>query len=309
MELNSRIYIAGRENLTGHAILKKLNDRGYRNIMGRDGKEIDLTSQEEVKSFFSENKPEYIFLTAGKSGGILANCKYPADLMMDNLTIICNIIRNGHLYNTKKILYLASSCTYPVKCPQPMKEEYLLTGSPEPTSEAYSVAKIAGIKLCQSYRKQYGSNFITAIPACIFGPYDDFSRENSHVIGALIGKMHEAKEKGLKKVEIWGTGKAKRDFIYSSDLADGCIFLMKEYNGKEPVNIGSKNGISIKELALEIKDITGFSGEIYFNREKPDGAPVKVLDSSRIRSLGWEPKTHFKKALKETYKWFMKEKG
>ncbi|MEQ8222814.1 MAG: GDP-L-fucose synthase [Candidatus Eremiobacterota bacterium] len=308
MELNSKIYVAGADTLPGKAIIKKLHKKGYKYILAQDGKEPDLTDMKEVSSFFAKNTPEYIFLTAGKSGGISANQKYPAELMIDNLFIECNIIHCAWKYGIKKLLYLASSCSYPKHCEQPMKEDYILTGSLEPTNEAYAVAKIAGIKLCQSYRQQYSANFITGIPANIFGPGDDFSPEDSHVIGSLIRKMDEAKEQNHKKIEIWGTGSPRRDFIFSYDLADACIFLMNTYDHIDPINIGGNSDISISELAVLIKEVTEFKGDICYNTGKPDGMPVKILDSTKLKALGWKPEHSFPSAIKETYRWFLEQK-
>ena len=305
MEKQAKVFVAGGATLIGAAFLHQLDQQGYTNVVGRPGEEPDLTDAPQVEAFFAKAKPEYIFLVAGKSGGIAANQKYPAELMLDNLLVASHVIHSAYCHKIKKLLYLASSCSYPKHCSQPMQVEALLTGPLEPTSEAYAVAKIAGIKLCQAYRQQYGANFISGIPANIFGPGDDFSLENSHVIGALICKMHEAKALGTESVEIWGTGVPRREFIFVDDLADACICVMQEYSGLEPINIGSGIDLSIGELAELIKEVVGYSGELHFDTSKPDGMPVKVLDSSLLRALGWHPKTSFRSALSKTYEWFL----
>lgn len=304
MEKHAKIYVAGTQTLTGAAILRELDRQGYNNIVGRARKEPCLTDAAQVDDFFAQTTPDYIFLTAGKSGGIWANQKFPADLMLDNLLIECHVIHNAYRYRTKKLLYLASSCCYPKHCPQPMKEYALLTGALESTNEAYAVAKIAGIKLCQAYRKQYKVDFICAIPPNYFGPGDDFSLENSHVIGALMHKMHDAKLQGLKEVTIWGTGKPRREFIYVDDLARACIFAMDNYNDIEPINLGYGEDFSISELAFMIKKLTGFQGKLVFDTSKPDGMPVKLLDSHKLQKLDWMATRSFEKALAKTYAWF-----
>ncbi len=244
-------------------------------------------------------------MAAGKSGGILPNQRYPADLMLDNLLVECNVIRVACQHRVKKLLYLASSCCYPRHCPQPMRVESLLTGSLEPTNEAYAVAKIAGIKLCQAYRQQYGANFIIGIPANAFGPGDDFSPEDSHVIAALIRKMHEAKRKDAPTVDIWGTGTPRREFIFADDLADACLFVMQEYDGTEPINLGGGTDLSIGELAQLTKEVVGYEGELHFDTSRPDGMPLKVLDSSPLMAMGWKPETSFEKALSATFEVFV----
>ena len=304
MEKHAKIYGAGAQTLIGAAILRELNHQGYNNIVGREGQEACLTDAAQVDAFFAQNTPEYFFLTAGRSGGIWANLKYPADLMLENLLVECNIIHAAYKYRVKKLLYLASSCCYPKHCPQPMKEGYLLTDLLEPTNEAYAVAKIAGIKLCQAYRKQYRVDFMCGIPANCFGPGDDFSLEDSHVIGALMHKMHDAKLQGLKQVTIWGTGKPRREFIYVGDLAIACVFAMDNYNDIEPINLGCGEDFSIAELAFMIKKLTGFQGKLIFDTSKPDGMPIKLLDSHKLQKLGWIPIWSFEKALAKTHAWF-----
>lgn len=305
MNKNSCIFVAGGETLVGAVLLRQLEQQGYTNIAGKPGEEPELSNADQIDAFFARANPEYVFLVAGKSGGIGANQKYPADLMYDNLIIESNVIHAAYRYQTRKLLYLASSCCYPKQCPQPMKVESLLTGPLEPTNEAYALAKIAGIKLCQAYRKQYGADFTAGIPANIFGPGDDFSEEDSHVIGALIRKMHEAKLRCQDSVEIWGTGNARRDFIFADDLADSCIFIMQKYEANEPINLGTNNDFSIRELATLIKKITGYSGNLIFNSSKPDGMPLKALDTTRLIEMGWRSQTPFETALLSTYDWYL----
>jgi len=305
MEKHARIYVAGGQTPIGAAILRELERQGYMNIVGRPGEESELTDAAQVDTFFARTAPDYVFLAAGKSGGIEANQKYPAELMLDNLLVECHVIHSAYQYGVKKLLYLASSCSYPKHCPQPMREDALLTGSLEPTNEAYAVAKIAGIKLCQAYRQQYGANFISGIPANVFGPGDDFSLEDAHVIAALIRKMHEAKELGLESVDIWGTGTPRREFIFADDLADACIFIMSRYDDVEPINLGSGSELSIKELAELIKEVVGYSAKLHFDTSKLDGMPLKVLDSSKLTEMGWRPRTHFRSALSATCDWFL----
>jgi len=300
LEEKSRVYVAGGQTLIGAAILRQLERQGYTNIVGKPGEEPDLTDAGAVNDFFSRRLPEYVFVTAGKSGGIDANRKYPAELMLDNLLVECHIIHSAYRQGAKKLLYLASSCCYPNHCPQPMRVESLLTGPLEPTNESYAVAKIAGIKLCQAYRQQYGANLIVGIPANIFGPGDDFSPEDSHVIAALIGKMYEAKTFGAPSVEIWGTGTPRREFIFADDLADACLFVMREYDGAEPINLSGGTDLSIAELAELVKEVVGYTGELRFDPSRPDGMPLKAIDSSRLIAMGWRPATHFRVALTAT---------
>jgi GDP-L-fucose synthase len=308
LEKNSKIYVAGGQTLIGAAILCELKRQEYSNIVGTQGEEPDLTDASQVESFFKKEHPEYVFLAAGKSGGIEANRKYPAELMIDNLLIECNVIKSCHKYGVKKLLYLASSCSYPKRCLQPMQVESLLTGPLEPTNEPYAVAKIAGIKLCQAYRQQYGANFISGIPANSFGPGDDFNLENSHVIAALMRKMHEAKIQGVNSVEIWGTGTPRREFIFVDDLANACVFVINHYDGTLPINLGSGIDFSIADLAECIKEVVGFQGKLIFDELKPDGMPVKLLDTKELKNLGWKPMWLFEDALKMTHAWFKKQK-
>lgn len=333
MKKNAKIYIAGHRGLVGSAILRKLETDGYTNIVTRTHAELDLTSQAEVKEFFYKQRLEYVFLAAAKVGGIIANSTYPAEFIYHNLMIQTNIIHSAYLYGVNKLLFLGSSCIYPKCAPQPMKEEYLLTGGLEPTNEPYSVAKIAGIKLCQSYNRQYGTNFISVMPTNLYGPNDNFDLETSHVLPALIRKFHEGKicmsnsltannleletnaselsqplnlstSQPPNSVTIWGTGSPRREFLYVDDLADACLFLMENYNSSEIINIGTGEDITIKKLSEMIKFIVGFKGEIVFDTTKPDGVPRKLLDVSKIKSLGWEPEFSLEDGITRTYEWY-----
>jgi len=305
VEHHDRVYVAGGDTLIGAAILRQLRQQGYANVIDASH-EPDLTDAAAVEAFFAQVRPEFVFVAAGRSGGIEANRSYPATLMLDNLLVESHLIDNAYRHHVKKLLYLASSCCYPKHAPQPMRVESLLTGSLEPTNEAYAVAKIAGIKLCQAYRQQHGANFIVGIPANAFGPGDDFGLEDAHVIAALMRKMHEARDRHAPFVEIWGTGAPRREFIFADDLADACIFVMKRYDGAEPINLGGGVDGSIAELALHIKEVVGYTGELRFDPDKPDGMPLKVLDSSVLRSMGWKPREPFLEALSLTYAGFVR---
>jgi len=264
-----------------------------------------LRDASQVDAFFSHAAPEYVFLAAGRSGGIQANQDYPAELLLDNLLIECHVIHSACRHGVKKLLYLASSCSYPKDCPQPMKEGDLLSGPLEPTNEAYAVAKIAGIKLCQAYSRQYGVDFICAIPANVFGPWDDFSPGDSHVIAALLRRMHEAKTGGAAEIEIWGTGKPRREFIFTRELADACHFVMENYHDRAPINLGCGTALSIEELAGMVKEVVGYEGRLRFDPSKADGMPVKILDSSKLLGMGWRPCQDFRPSLEATYRWFL----
>ena len=303
MDNCARILVAGSQTLTGKAIQRQLNRQGYTNIVG-EPENPDLTDAAQVEIMFSRACPEYVFLAAGKAGGIWANQNNPASLMLDNLLVACNVIGSAYRHDVKKLLYLASSCCYPRECSQPMRVDSLFTGPLEPTNAAYGTAKLAGIKLCQAYRQQYGAYFVSVIPANEFGPGDDFSLEDSHVIPALLRKLHEAKITGAETAQVWGTGRPKRDFIFIEDLADACIFVMGEYDGPEPINIGGETALSIKELAELIKQVVGYQGGLSFDTSKPDGMPIKVLDASELLTLGWRPATPMQSALTATYEWF-----
>lgn len=301
MEKDSLIYVAGTDTLIGAAILKGLHNQGYQKVLGGGDLTVDLTDARQMEAFFSRVHPEFVIDAAGKSGGIEANRKNPAGLMLDNLMVESHLIDAAYRHGVKKLLYLASSCCYPRDCAQPMRIESLMTGPLEPTNEAYAVAKIAGIKLCQAYRQQYGSNFIVGIPANAFGIDDDFSREDSHVVPAMLRRMHEAKIKGIDQVEIWGTGIPRREFIFADDLADACIFVMNRYDEVDPINLGGGVDVSIRELAQLAAEVVGFKGRLSFDATKPDGMPLKALDSSRLLGMGWTAKTPFIDALKATY--------
>jgi GDP-L-fucose synthase len=306
MDKNSRIFIADNHGLVGEAIKNRLKAEGYGNILGDFGMP-SLTDAQEVDAFFSRTRPEYVFVVGGKSGGIGANQKFPANLMLDNLLVDCHVVGSAHNYGAEKLLYLASSCSYPKFSDQPMRVEYLMTGKLEPTNEAYAVAKLAGLTLCQAYRRQYQVNFVGAIPANIFGPGNDFSEEDSHVAGALMRRMHQAKVLEQPHVAIWGSGLPRREFIYSHDLADACLFIMDNYDEESPINVGFGRDWSIRELAEIIKDVVAYSGELRFDTSKPDGMPVKLLDSSQLRKMGWKPRTSLGDGLAATYQWFLRE--
>jgi len=305
MKKNARIFVAGRDTLIGAAILRQLECQGYSNLTNEQDLNLDLTSSAEVAAFFADRTPGYVFLAAGKSGGIEANRKYPAELMLDNLLVECHIIHSAYEHGVEKLLYLASSCCYPRDCSQPMRVESLLTGSLEPTNEAYALAKIAGIKLCQAYRQQYNANFVVGIPANAFGVGDDFSLDNSHVVPAMIRKMHEARTCGADQVELWGTGTPRREFIFVDDLADACIFVMQSYNSGEPINLGGGVDVSIRELAHLVEEVVSYKGKLRFDATKPDGMPLKALDSSKLSEMGWTPRTSLVDALTVTYKSFL----
>ena len=305
MNKKDKIYVAGHTGLVGSAIFRLLKKRGFENIIVKRHSELDLTSQSMVMDFFEKEKPDYVFLAAAKVGGIKANYTYPANFIRDNLYIQSNVIDAAHKHHTKKLLFLGSSCIYPKFAPQPMKEEYLLTGELEPTNEYYAIAKIAGIKLCQAYSKQYGFNSICLMPTNLYGPGDNFDLENSHVLPALIRKFHEAKKNKVYEVVLWGTGSPRREFLYVDDLANASLHLMENYNEQEIINIGTGEEISIKELAEMIGEVTGFQGKILFDSSKPDGNPRKLLDISKIKKFGWSPDVSLSEGIKYTYEWFL----
>ncbi len=287
MEKKSKIYVAGHRGMVGSAIVRRLNADGYNNIITRTSSNLDLRNQSSVKDFFETEKPEYVFLAAAKVGGIVANNIYRADFIYDNILIQSNIIQAAHQYGITKLLFLGSSCIYPKLCPQPIKEEYLLSGFLEPTNEPYAIAKIAGLKMCESFNRQYGCNFIAAMPTNLYGPNDNYDLQNSHVLPALIRKFYEANAANTDVVEIWGTGKPLREFLHVDDLADACLFLMLNYNDPEHINVGTGIDISIFDLAHLVKETIGYKGNLVFNSDKPDGTPRKLLDVSKINSLGW----------------------
>lgn len=305
MELDSKIYIAGHRGLVGSAIYRKLMEVGYTNLVYRTSKELDLRDQQNVYDFFKREKPEYVFLAAAKVGGILANDMYPAEFIYDNIIIQTNVIHQSYLHHVKKLLFLGSSCIYPKHAPQPMKEECLLTGSLEPTNAPYAVAKIAGITMCQSYNRQYGTCFISAMPTNLYGPGDNFDLETSHVLPALIRKFHDAKIHGESSVQIWGTGTPCREFLYVDDLADACLYLMLHYDESDIINVGVGKDISIIELAEIVKEIVGFKGAIVLDESKPDGTPKKLLDITRINNLGWNSQYDLYTGVRKTYDWFL----
>ncbi len=304
MRLDARVYVAGHLGLVGSAIARRLKALGFQDLLVRTRQELDLTDGRAVRAFFETERPEYVFLAAAKVGGILANDTYPAEFIRDNLAIELNVIDAAHRAGVAKLLFLGSSCIYPRLAPQPIKEEYLLTGPLEPTNEAYAVAKIAGVKLCQAYRRQYGDRFISAMPTNVYGPGDNFDLETSHVLPALLRKFHEAKMADAPEVVIWGTGTARREFLHVDDLADACTFLLESYDGSEPINVGVGRDISIAELAELIADIVGFRGAISFDTTKPDGTPRKLLDVSKLAALGWEPEVSLRDGIEQTYRWF-----
>ncbi|MGH4119467.1 GDP-L-fucose synthase family protein [Clostridium sp.] len=304
MNKDSKIYVAGHRGLVGSAIVRNLKVKGYMNIIKKTHSELNLTNQQEVRSFFEEEKPEYIFLAAAKVGGIHANSTYPADFIYENTEIQNNVIKAAHDFKVEKLLFLGSSCIYPKMCAQPIKEEYLLSGYLEQTNEAYAIAKIAGLKMCQFFKRQYGDNFISCMPTNLYGPNDNFDLNNSHVMPALIRKFHEAKVNDRPFVEVWGSGKPLREFLYVDDMADACVFLMENYDGEEHVNVGTGNEVSIGELAELVKKVVGFSGELKFNSEKPDGTMKKLLDIGKLDGTGWKYKVELEDGVKMSYEWF-----
>jgi GDP-L-fucose synthase len=307
MNKTDKIYVAGHRGLVGSEIVKKLREDGYENIITRTHSGLDLTRQWDTEHFFLDNKPDYVFLAAAKVGGIYANSTYPADFTYENLMVECNVIKSCHEFGVKKLLYLASSCVYPRDCPQPIKEEYLLTGPLEKTNDGYAISKIAGIIMCQKYNEQYGTNFISLMPTNLYGSIsDNYDLKNSHVLPAMIRKFHDAKVNNSPYVELWGTGSPLREFLHVSDLADAAIFLMNNYNSTEIINVGSGDEISIKYLAFIIKDIIGYGGEIRFNSNYPDGTPRKLLDSSKLKDMGWKPKILLYDGIKSTYENLLK---
>ena len=306
MKKSSKIYIAGHTGLVGSSIVRLLQKKGYNNLILRTKEELDLCNQLAVKKFFEQEKPEYVFLSAAKVGGIVANQTYPADFIYSNLQIQNNIIHNAHLSKVKKLLFLGSSCIYPRDCPQPIKEEYLLSGPLESTNKAYAIAKIAGIIECQSYNKQFGTNFISVMPTNLYGINDNFDLQNSHVLPAMIRKFHEAKTQNLKEVVLWGTGKVKREFLHVDDLADACFFLMQKYNDSDIVNIGTGVDVTIKDLANLIKKSIKYEGKIIWDKTKPDGTPRKLLDVKKLHKLGWSHKIALDQGIETTYGWYKK---
>lgn len=305
MELNSKIYVAGHRGLVGSAIVRNLEAKGYTNIIYRTHEELDLTNQADVQAFFKEEQPEYVILAAAKVGGIHANNTYPADFIYDNLMIQNNVIKAAHDYKVKKLLFLGSTCIYPKMAPQPIREEYLLTGALEETNEAYAVAKIAGLEMCKFFKRQYRDNFISCMPTNLYGPNDNFDLKSSHVLPALIRKFHEAKVNGSDTVEVWGTGTPLREFIYVDDMADACVFLMENYDGEQHVNIGTGEEVSIRQLAETVKEVVGFEGELVFNTDMPDGTPRKLTTVDKLHGLGWKHKVSLNEGIRLAYEWFL----
>jgi len=305
MDKQARIFVAGHSGLVGSAIVRKLESEGYANLLLRTSKELDLRNQATVARFFEDEKPDYVFLAAARVGGIVANNSYPAEFIYDNLMIQTNVIHQAYLAGVEKLLFLGSTCIYPKLAPQPIREESLLTGPLEPTNEAYAIAKIAGLKMCEFYNRQYGTSFIAAMPTNLYGPNDNFDLETSHVLPALIRKFHEAKENGASTVTIWGTGTPFREFIHVDDVAEASLFLMCNYSGNDFVNIGTGEEVSIRDLAILIKKVVGFTGDIAFDTSRPDGTPRKLSDVSRLHSLGWRHRTGLEDGLNSTYQWYM----
>ena len=305
MEKNSKIYVAGHKGLVGSALVRNLEAKGYTNIIGRTFEELNLTIQADVNKFFEEEKPEYVILAAARVGGIHANNTYPAEFIYDNLMIQNNVIKAAHDHGVKKLLFLGSTCIYPKLAPQPIKEEYLLTGALEETNEAYAIAKIAGLEMCKFFKRQYGDNFISCMPTNLYGPNDNFDLQSSHVLPALIRKFHEAKVNNQPTVEVWGTGTPLREFIYVDDMADACIFLMENYDGEQHVNIGTGEEVSIRQLAETVKEVVGFEGELVFNTDMPDGTPRKLTVVDKLHGLGWEHKVSLNEGIQLAYNWFL----
>lgn len=306
IDKGAKILIAGRNGMVGSSLERAFRREGYENIIGLSSKELDLKKQSAVQEYFSIEKPEYVVLAAAKVGGIMANIESPAEFIYENLAIQNNMIHFSYKYGVKKLLFLASSCMYPRLSPQPMKEEYLLDGKLEPTNEGYALAKITGLKMCQLYNKQYGTNFISVIPCNVYGIGDNFDPKNSHVVAGLIRKFHEAKQENKEFVEVWGTGNARRELLFSEDLADACLFLFQSYSGNDYFNVGTGSDLSIRELASLIKRVVGFDGQIKFDTSKPDGMPQKLLDVSSLRKAGWVYQTELEEGIRKTYEWFLK---
>lgn len=307
MELDSKIYVAGHRGLVGSAIVRKLEALGYGHLIYRSSRELDLRDSRQVERWFAEQRPEYVFLAAAKVGGIAANDDYSADFIRDNLLIQTNVIDAAHRHGVRKLLFLGSTCIYPKHARQPIREDELLAGHLEPTNAAYAVAKIAGITMCQSYNKQYGTRFISAMPTNLYGPNDSFDLRQAHVLPALLRKFHEAKASGARQVTVWGSGRPRREFLHVDDLADACVFLMNRYEGSEIVNVGRGEDLTIAELAERIGRLVGYEGDIVYDRSKPDGTPRKLVDISRLKELGWEARIPLEEGLRSTYDWFLRQ--
>jgi GDP-L-fucose synthase len=305
MQSDARVFVAGHGGLVGSAVLRRLQAEGFSRVLTATREQLDLRDQAAVNYWFRANRPEYVFLVAGTVGGILANSTRPAEFIYDNMMIHATVVHAAHLFPVKRLLYLGSSCIYPRECEQPMKEEHLLSGLLEPTNEPYAIAKIAGIKLCQAYRKQYGSDFISAMPTNLYGPNDNFDLTSSHVLPALVRKFHDAKVEGRAEVPIWGTGSPRREFLHVDDLADACVYLMRRYDAAEHVNVGTGEDLTIRELAEMVRDIVHPEGRLVFDPTKPDGTPRKLLDVSRLRALGWRHKIPLREGVAASYRWFL----
>ena len=305
MDRNAKIYVAGHAGMVGHALCDALRAKGYENLVCRSSKELDLRDQDATRAFFEVEKPDVVLLAAARVGGIMANIQSPATFLYDNLMIEGNVIHSAYSTGVQRLLFLGSSCIYPRLASQPMKEEYLLDGKVEPTNEGYAIAKIAGLKLCEMYNRQYGTNYISVMPCNLYGYYDNFDPVRSHVVPGLIRKFHEAKAKGLDCVEIWGTGMARRELLFTQDMAEACVFLLERYSGNDFFNIGSGTDVSIRELAELIASVVGFKGEITFDASKPDGMPQKVMDVSKLSEFGWRAHMGLQDGLKKTYHWFL----
>ncbi len=304
MKKEDKIYVAGHRGLVGSAIVRNLKEKGYTNIIGRTHKELDLTSQAMVREFFEKERPDVVVLAAARVGGINANNTAPADFAYENLQIQCNVIECGHRYQVKKLLFLGSTCIYPRMAPQPIPEDALLTGPLEETNEAYAIAKISGLKMCQFYKRQYGDNFISCMPTNLYGPHDNYDLQGSHVMPAMIRKFHEAKMQGAPSVELWGTGTPLREFLYVDDMADACVFLLENYDGEEHVNIGTGKEVTISELAETVRKEVGYTGEIVWNKDMPDGTPRKLTNVDKLHSLGWRHKVELEEGVRLAYQWF-----
>lgn len=304
MDKSDKIYVAGHRGLVGSAIVRSLKDKGYDNVIGRTHKELDLTNQADVKKFFEEERPQIVVLAAAKVGGINANNQAPATFAYENIQIQCNVIQCAHEYKVKKLLFLGSTCIYPKMAPQPIKEEYLLTGPLEETNEAYAIAKIAGLEMCKFYKRQYGDDFISCMPTNLYGPHDNYDLYGSHVMPAMIRKFHDAKQDKAPFVELWGTGTPLREFLYVDDMADACIFLLEHYEGEQHVNIGTGKEVTIKQLAEAVKEVVGFAGDIHWNSSMPDGTPRKLTDVTKLHGLGWQHKVELQEGIKLAYRWF-----
>ncbi len=308
MEVTSRIFVAGHRGLVGSAIVRALQRAGFANLLTRDRAQLDLTDARSVDAYFASEQPEYVFLAAAKVGGIQANSRYPVDFLRENILLQTHVIDAAHRHGARKLLFLGSSCIYPKFAPQPMREDYLLSGALEPTNEAYAVAKIAGLELCKAYRRQHNFNAISLMPTNLYGPGDNFNLENAHVLPALLRKCHEARERQAESLVVWGSGTPRREFLHVDDLADCCVYLMLHYDGEDLVNVGWGEDVSIRDLAELITKVVGFNGSLTFDASRPDGTPRKLLDTSRLSSLGWKPRIALEAGLRTTYQWFMQHK-